>query len=780
MSRSRLRGLGLMTAALLAASVALGAPASAEGITGTIAGTITDGGAPVAFASVQIQSPDGSFFTSTATDDFGNYVVSEVPEAAAAYTVMIQVPAHPTQFYPGQLNWEQAGLVSVAGGQTTTVDDQLVPTGVIAGHLRDRDGNGVPNASVSAEPDGDGFGVGYTTDAEGAYALHVPPGTYRVAFSSGQLQYAFGTHRFEDATLFTVAVGQTLTVDDAVLPTGSLAGTVTTADGRPAADVFIQAEAVTGESATGSTGPDGSYRIDGVIPGTYTVRFQLASGASIYAHGAHSRDDAATFPVTADQVTTVDEQLPATGTIAGRFTDRAGHGVAALQVTAEARFPLTDSLYATTDADGNYRIDQAFPGQYTVSFQNFETQLLQYAFGKVSIQDADVVTVSAGQTTAVDDQQLPTGSLKLTAKDSITGAAIQSFFVDLGFRTGSTDNGELVVDDLAVGHYTINAGADGYGYVTDIASVTITAGNQSMVPLTLQPVGKVTTKVVDRKTGQPVAGICVFPASKTHFTFPDGCGARSDDNGNVTVSVDDPGTYNLFALPDRGSPYGAQWVGATGGTGQQDSAAKVVVKAGQTVAGPRIKLDRHGTIKGKVTSTTGQPLTRGSVAILGPDTGSGNDHRISPIGADGSYAVDFLGPYQWPLLFGAEDHAYQWSGRTGNRLTATLIQVTAGKATKFNYKMKVGTDVAITYSGPDTGSARYVVHNAVTGDVMGVIDGQTQPITVHGLVFGAQNVKIECDCGPGGSRWLGGTDFATATVVAIPATGTKEIAFPVS
>jgi hypothetical protein len=60
---------------------------------------------------------------------------------------------------------------------------------------------------------------------------------------------------------------------------------------------------------------------------------------------------------------------------------------------------------------------------------------------------------------------------------------------------------------------------------------------------------------------------------------------------------------------------------------------------------------------------------------------------------------------------------------------------------------------------------------------MGVEDGFGGP-PIRVRVIGSQNVKLECYCGgSGGSIWLGGTDFATATSVAIPASGTKEIIF---
>jgi hypothetical protein len=517
-----------------------------------------------------------------------------------------------------------------------------------------------------------------------------------------------------------------------------------------------------------------------VTPGAnYHVRFQLPSGASEYAHHAFSPDDATDYTVVADQVTTVDEQLPPLGTIAGRFTDQAGEGLGGIEVNGVGVFPSSNYVYTTTEADGSYQL-RTFAGDYKVQFSSYDAHVQQYAFSKLREQDADVITVTGDQTTTVDDRKLPSGSLKVTAKDALTGAPIQSFWVDLGTRGDSTTSGELVFSDVSVGTYSLSVGGDGYAYTQNAATVTITAGNESVVEVSLRPVGKITTKVVDRKTGQPVAGICVLPQSKNHFNFPDGCGAETDEDGNITINVDNPGTYNLFALPPRGSEYGAQWVGGTGGTGTQESAVKLTVKSGKTTVAPKIKLDKHGTITGKVTSATGQPLTRGVVGLVGPDTGAGADKRYVSVAGDGTYTVDFLGPYEWPLLFGAQDHAYQWSGGVGNRFKAALVPVKTGKTTTFNYKLKVGTDVTINYTGPFNGDNRFVLFNATANDVMGVVDGLSMPMSVHVPMIGPQTVKVLCYCGsvPGGV-WLGGTDFASATPVAIPASGSTVIAFDV-
>jgi outer membrane receptor for ferrienterochelin and colicins len=53
---------------------------------------------------------------------------------------------------------------------------------------------------------------------------------------------------------------------------GRIEGKVTREDGTPLAGVSVRIE---GSGQTAQTGPDGSYRFDGVPPGTYTLRFSL-------------------------------------------------------------------------------------------------------------------------------------------------------------------------------------------------------------------------------------------------------------------------------------------------------------------------------------------------------------------------------------------------------------------------------------------------------------------------------------------------------------------------
>lgn len=279
------------------------------------------------------------------------------------------------------------------------------------------------------------------------------------------------------------------------------------------------------------------------------------------------------------------------------------------------------------------------------------------------------------------------------------------------------------------------------------------------------------TEVHDQ-VGRRLAGICVFATPYPVFEFPDFCPARSDSQGRVTVPVPGPGTYNLFALPDSGSRYGAQWVGQHGGTGTQKQARRITVTADETKQGPTIYLDRRATITGRAVSG---PLGNGTVGIVGPDPDGRRDPRYSPLATDGVFTIDWLGPYGWPLIFQADGYAYQWSGGVGNRLLAELVPAAVEPTSTYWYPLQRGAEVTVVI--PDQpGPGRLVVRNVATQDPVALIDHHDWAQGLQFRLLSGQQVKLQCLCG-GVDRWHGGTDFASATAEVIRDNGWPEITF---
>ncbi|WP_326554069.1 hypothetical protein [Micromonospora sp. NBC_01813] len=283
------------------------------------------------------------------------------------------------------------------------------------------------------------------------------------------------------------------------------------------------------------------------------------------------------------------------------------------------------------------------------------------------------------------------------------------------------------------------------------------------------------TTVVDAVTSEPVTDICVFAVPVFTFSFSDVCPSRSDSRGRVNVSVPGTGSYNLFALPDSGSPYGAQWVGQTGGTGTQKNARWFTFTADDIKPGPTIQLDPRSLAIGSVTGTDEAPVVNGTVGIVAPIPDGSRDPRYSLVAEDGSYTIDWLGPYEWPLLFKADGYPYQWSGHVGNRLRAELVDADIN-AVPYEYQLEAGTTVNIEIADPPQGPGRIVLHNVSTKDPVGMVELDEAQTSASLAILPRQQVKIHCVCS-GELRWHGGTDFTSATGEPIRTNGPQTIAF---
>ncbi|WP_326553479.1 hypothetical protein [Micromonospora sp. NBC_01813] len=305
-----------------------------------------------------------------------------------------------------------------------------------------------------------------------------------------------------------------------------------------------------------------------------------------------------------------------------------------------------------------------------------------------------------------------------------------------------------------------------------VAGVALAAVMSSAAAATptadVDPGATITTRVYDRATGEPVKGVCVLAMPVPTFTLPKVCPARSGGGGRVTVEVPGPGQYNLFALPKLDSPYGAQWVGPDGGTGRQQEARRVTLGEGETKRVAQVLLDPRATISGRVDHWAEDPSGLVSVAPIQLDVHQ--EQRSVPVDVDGTFDIDWVGPYEWPLLFRPQLEWALWSGQVGNRLLAeTVPAVVGGPADRYTLRTSRlrGAAFGVQVSSFPTGQAgRVVFYNSVTGDVMGVgeFDGSRNSARV--LVVGGQQVKVECHC-PDGTRWHGGTDFASATPIAV-------------
>lgn len=203
---------------------------------------------------------------------------------------------------------------------------------------------------------------------------------------------------------------------------------------------------------------------------------------------------------------------------------------------------------------------------------------------------------------------------------------------------------------------------------------------------------KMTVKVRSAD-GQPVAGACV------HLIEPFRRGAfeESDhyctgDDGILPYSIP-PMTFRMFVVPELGG-YGAQWVGFGGGTGDMRKARVFELESG-TSRTVYVRLDKGGSIGGRVLSTGGSPVSGLCPYVAPPAPDPREIHGVRCTDTEGRYRITNLGPYAWPVHFAdyTRRFAWTWSGGASNRFDATQVSVRSGRTAWASVRLPKGGEV---------------------------------------------------------------------------------------
>ncbi|WP_036218360.1 beta-sandwich domain-containing protein, partial [Calidithermus chliarophilus] len=299
------------------------------------------------------------------------------------------------------------------------------------------------------------------TDAKGNFTLSgVPAGEYTVvaeragyARASGAVQVRSGK-----AASLELSLAQPQTV-------GRVTGKATLqgASDHSGVQLFLA-----GTSYAAFTGPDGSYALEGVAPGTYQLTAQYAGYASA----------STTVTVTVGQTATAADlslAKPQTvGSVSGKATRQGASDHTGVQV-----FVAGTGFSALTDRDGNYRLDGLAPGDYQLT-----AQYPGYAAATTA------VSVTAGQTANAPVLSLakPETVGKITGKVTSSAAPLPGVIVYLPgtqYAAISADDGSYVLEGVPPGNYTLKA--ERSGYVTASGPVSVTAGQATNADLDLYP-----------------------------------------------------------------------------------------------------------------------------------------------------------------------------------------------------------------------------------------------------------------------------------------------------
>jgi hypothetical protein len=571
------------------------------------------------------------------------------------------------------------------------------------------------------------------------------------------------------AVLSGILVAGVLSTPAAAADFATLTGTLTDPSGQPATFAYVTAQGTDGQVGYTMTDDTGAYSTD-VAPGTYRVSFGWMS-VTQWAHQQITAAEASTFTVAAGETVRVDDRVLAPGSLSGRLTEADGTPLAWSSVTLRRGDEILASSY--TGEEGSYSFSEVLPGEYRLAFDGNGT--VNYL--------PDAVTVVSGVNTVADGVLPPETTLVVKAVDSITGAPVGAFCVQVWSKDapvcGDADTPVTITGVSGTELLSVEPDESGFYVAERGKSVTLPANQTTTVTVPLVLGGRFGFSATARATGQAVESTCfTLRMIGRPENFPGGC--TSEDGTGISSSPAPAGTYEAFVTAP--GDYGHQWLGKSGGTGDQKAAARIVIKPGKVAKTPKALLDPAGSITGVVTGADGAPLR--SIGVHHQANANFNSGEPGGVRTDasGRYVVGKLGPYAWPLLFSlSSEYPYQWSGNAGNRFQAVKIPVTAGGSSTYDIRLVKGSTLRGTITPGESTQVRLLAHNAATGDLIGVFNNYDPEngISAYEIALvGGQQVKLQWSIVQGTDRdswYADAADISGATKVGIPRNGVKKL-----
>ncbi len=760
------------------------APA-ARAATATIAGKVVaaDTGDPLEGISVRATvdgfgSPFILVTATTAAD--GTYSMAVEP---GQYRVeFFSDGAYPGEWFDDQPTFDAAHAVAAFDGATATVDAALAMGTPVSGTVVDGSGAGVP-ASVSVAP---------VDQGRTRFTVAAPDGTFSFAgLLPGTYDFRFRFGEFAGTTVEGVVVGSSPATVSAVMAGGVLEGTVTGPTGAAVEGARVTVmDGLRAFVITVNTNAAGAYRIAGLEPGSYFLRFVKDNQEEWLGSRTFASSDLAM--VSDGAATVADHRFGATGVVAGRVTSAAdGSPVAGVEVGVGRPDSFCCTATAITGADGTYTIAGLSPGAYTAE-----------TFGKgffVGAEFADLVTVTAGATSTADFAVAPGGSIRGTLVDRATGGTVFASFVEAegplfnGVESAFGFGGEYVLEGLPPGVYRLLDFFAGGVFPTvwhdakrdfnEADLVTVTAGTETALTSTVD-VGDaaLTGRVVDAATGEGIPGAAVSVLNGPFFLWNET--ARTAGDGTFALRGIPAGEHRVRAShPD----YASLFLG-TAPTTDAQLAGTVTFTAG-AVTTVEAALTPNAQVSGVVTrAADGSRATEACVTFVdqhGRATQFFNRRNSGAFEASiapGDYKVRFANCFD-----DFDSLATSWVGGS-SEATATVLRLTPGQQLELNAALGAGGSISGRVTDAASGAPlEGMCVNAFEVGSRTVNPQRTETdeagnYRVSNLGAGEYHVRVfDCRAEPGYIvSWFGGSMSRTsAASVAVPAGGTaarKDVA----
>lgn len=703
----------------------------------------------------------------------GAYTVHGIPAGAYRVEFVGDGLAYADQWYDGKTRADEATSITLSSGQKLEgIDAALQPDAAIAGKVTATSGRPLAGVEVVAVALEGGAQTTAATEGDGTYTLSgLTPGEYKVTFEPGAKHFAeqwySGAASESDASVLTLAPGEQRAGIDAQLQAtaASIEGTVRDSSGA-VSGVQVIASSPGGEQAgTALSASDGSYVIEGLAPGSYTVQFEAeeAGDVSQYYDGVEQLSEATSIALTEDQEAQgIDATLKRGAVISGAVTAAGGSPLSGVQVE------ITDSAgdfvaAGVTESDGSYTISGLPPGTYLAQFEPLGSDYVgQYFDGANSAEAAQPITLSAGDVReGVDAELAPGAGITGTVSDAASGegisdvevSAISSEGADAG-HARTTSSGAYTISGLTPGKYTVEFEPTQSKYVgqyyedaagAESARVLTLAGGETKegVNAALTVGASISGQVTSAQTHEAAAGV------KVHVT-------DSENGVAINTSTGENGTYTAQGLP-AGS-YTVQFEPSGAGEVAQfypdastvEDAQAVNVTEGEAEEGINAELAAAASITGTVTdATSGQPLAGVEVEATSSEAGATGSALT---GEDGSYTISGLPEGTYTVQFEPSDqeHVSVFYEQASSVETAKPVSVTAG-ATSAGIDAALGAGASISGTVTDAHSGKPVagvsvnVSSGETGASASAQTGSSGEYTVSGLPAGSYTVQFEAN-----------------------------------
>lgn len=284
--------------------VAVPPPPDPGAIMGTVTGHDKNTGSPVPLSGVRVTAYAVSYSAGsreTVTGPDGKYAFYGLPPGTYRIYFSPSSKDYQPEWFRDRSQVSMAGDIDLSGGESFIADFLLdLVSGVITGRLTGTDpltGRAVPlaGAAVYVYPaaEGDlGRAGSVLTKSDGTYLFEeLSPGKYKIEFAPETLaqgrflpEWHNDRRSRKDAGVVEISSGQVLRVDANMdlKTSGAITGMLWAPDrstGRPVplagagVLVFPVLDSGPGTPRKTLTGMDGSYRIDGLFPGSYKIEF---------------------------------------------------------------------------------------------------------------------------------------------------------------------------------------------------------------------------------------------------------------------------------------------------------------------------------------------------------------------------------------------------------------------------------------------------------------------------------------------------------------------------